>query len=308
MPKVPGPDKYDYLKSTEENYCSPNAPFIGKYGSIRQNLDYNYHKHYSVERQEMHDLLIDQFLKTIVRDRGGVSTCEAPLEPWLVFTAGCMGAGKGHTMSWLSEQDLFPLDAFVKVDPDSLRELLPETDEYIKRNPMSAGFLTQKEVGYIAEVLTMDGLKLGKNVLIDGSLRDAEWYRFYITSLRQQFPTLKIAILYVTASVETILKRAHKRALKTGRVVPEEIILETISMLPSSLEKLTPLVDYVAAFENEDTPRFVYSYEGGIKYEPPSSATSMKNGGSEGNDVGMGGGIPMIGRPRLVQPGSCPVL
>jgi hypothetical protein len=60
--------------------------------------------------------------------------------------------GKGHTMAWLNSRGLFPSEAFVKVDPDALRELLPETKEYIKRNPATAGYLTQKEVGYIAEV------------------------------------------------------------------------------------------------------------------------------------------------------------
>jgi Zeta toxin len=63
-----------------------------------------------------------------------------------------MGAGKGYTIQWLYDKGLFPLKAFVKVDPDSLRELLPETREYIARNPHMAGNLTQKEVGYIAEV------------------------------------------------------------------------------------------------------------------------------------------------------------
>jgi len=42
---------------------------------------------------------------------------------WLVFTAGCMGAGKGHTLQHLQREGLFPLNAFVRVDPDVLREV-----------------------------------------------------------------------------------------------------------------------------------------------------------------------------------------
>ena len=63
-----------------------------------------------------------------------------------------MGAGKGHTMQWLYKNDLFPLDAFVNVDPDAIRYLLPETTHYNKRDDNTAGYLTQKEVGYISEV------------------------------------------------------------------------------------------------------------------------------------------------------------
>jgi hypothetical protein len=35
----------------------------------------------------------------------------------------CMGAGKGHTLQHLQREGLFPLNAFVRVDPDVLREV-----------------------------------------------------------------------------------------------------------------------------------------------------------------------------------------
>ena len=64
-----------------------------------------------------------------------------------------MGAGKGHTINWLNKSGIFPLDAFVNVDPDNIRDLLPETEGYNKRDPSTMGFLTQKEVGYLTEVI-----------------------------------------------------------------------------------------------------------------------------------------------------------
>lgn len=146
------PSDYNYDLSSESNYCCTDAPFVGKYKHIRSQLDYSYHKRYSVERQLLHDTLIDRFLKTKVHDRKSNLECEVPLENWIVFTAGPMGAGKGHTMQWLYKNDLFPLDAFVNVDPDALRILLPETAHYNKINDNTAGYLTQKEVGYISEV------------------------------------------------------------------------------------------------------------------------------------------------------------
>ena len=120
--------------------------------------------------------------------------CEQLEVNWLVFTAGTMGAGKGYVLQWLNDQSLFPLDSFVLVDPDRLREQLPETCEYVRRDPQTAGYYTQKEVGYISEVLTLHGLKSGKNVLVDGSLRDADWYVLYTNT-----------ILYYTILLYTIL-------------------------------------------------------------------------------------------------------
>ncbi len=46
--------------------------------------------------------------------------------PWLVFTAGTMGVGKGHVLLHLSRNKAasFPLDRFVRVDPDEFRYLI----------------------------------------------------------------------------------------------------------------------------------------------------------------------------------------
>ena len=112
--------------------------------------------------------------------------------------------------------------------------------------------MTQKEAGYIAEVLSMHALRKGKNVLIDGSLRQAEWYREYITTLHNRFPKLRFAIIHVTAKATTVFDRVKRRTKVTGRVVPRELLLETMRQIPSSLRTLAPYVDYVATFANED--------------------------------------------------------
>lgn len=46
-------------------------------------------------------------------------------------------------------------------------------------------------------------------MLVDGSLRDADWYEGYFESLRRSFKNLKIAILHITAPREAIFERAR---------------------------------------------------------------------------------------------------
>jgi hypothetical protein len=145
-------DNYDFNKSSEDNYQSDTPKFYGKYKYERSIMDYTYHKHYSKERQQLQDRIMERFHETKVFDTDNPSIfCSSPLENWIVFTAGPMGAGKGHTVSWLNSSGLFPLEAFVNVDPDAIRLLLPETNEYNNRDAMTCGHLTQKEVGYISE-------------------------------------------------------------------------------------------------------------------------------------------------------------
>lgn len=243
-------NKFDYSVSTMDNFADSKARFVGKYGNLRSHLDYSYHKLISEERQILHDSIIDQFQSTIIYD--GEYMCEKPTVNWIVFTAGPMGSGKTYTLSWLSENKYFPLEAFVRVDPDILRDMLPETSEYFRRNPNTAGALTQREVGYISEVMTLDALMNGKNVIVDGSLRHVDWYASYIDSLRKRFPILKIAIMEVSAPAKTTLSRALKRAEISGRVVPVHVLEESIRQVPLAVAQLKPLADYTCTLRNDD--------------------------------------------------------
>ncbi len=98
--------------------------------------------------------------------------------------------------------------AFVKVDPDEIRRQLPEFMLYASLCPEDAGERTNKECGYISEIITLAGLESGKNVLVDGSLRDSEWYKLYFKMLREKYSHLKIAILHVVAPREAVFQRA----------------------------------------------------------------------------------------------------
>jgi hypothetical protein len=66
---------------------------------------------------------VRHFLNTIVRDASTNLYCERPVHPWVVFTAGAMGAGKSRAMHWLHARGLFPLPSFVQVTKKNLAEL-----------------------------------------------------------------------------------------------------------------------------------------------------------------------------------------
>jgi hypothetical protein len=84
--------RYDWSKSTEENYKAETS-FCGKYGNVREHLDHTYHSTYTKSRQLLQDSIIDTLLhNTRIVDKAGMS-CATPTQPWIVFTAGAMGAG-----------------------------------------------------------------------------------------------------------------------------------------------------------------------------------------------------------------------
>jgi hypothetical protein len=151
----------------------------------------------------------------------------------------------------LNHSGFFPLHSFVSVDPDYIRHtFLPEFDWYVQQCPELAGERTRKETGMIAEILAQAALQKGQNVLVDGTLRDAEWYRQYFQDLRVQHPNIKIAILHIVAPRETVFERAEVCAICIICVVSkhqQRIRAHTCAFLPHSFfcfVRLEPSQDY----------------------------------------------------------------
>lgn len=87
------PSRFDCNLSTEDYHRSNQERLYGRYASIRGQLDYDYHAHYSRSRQMFQDSIIDSMLEnTWIEDKYG-QNCSQPTRPWIVFTAGVMGAG-----------------------------------------------------------------------------------------------------------------------------------------------------------------------------------------------------------------------
>jgi hypothetical protein len=80
----PDPE-YNLDASTAEFYSRPlDNGFVGRNGSIRKLLDYQYHNNYTNERQEFQDALIERNVMT-----GGGSSSD---KPWYVLSSGPMAS------------------------------------------------------------------------------------------------------------------------------------------------------------------------------------------------------------------------
>ena len=145
------PHDYDYSKSTNDNYgvpfCGNGAlEFYGKYANIRSKLDYGYHPNYTRDRQAWQDVAVDSV----------VSRTTPNANPWIVYTCGPMGAGKGYVLSWMSANGYFPLEDIVHIDPDHFKKIMPEWNEYTLRasapGGQPAGNMCHRESGFLQEI------------------------------------------------------------------------------------------------------------------------------------------------------------
>ncbi len=242
------PGEYDWSRSTRDNFQIPpdatNVGFTPPYASIRKALDEEYHGRYTRERQSLQDLLVDHM----------VSVCGPPQRrPWLVFTAGAMGAGKSRTMTWLSDQGIFPLSQVVQIDPDLFKTALPEWPGYVRREALMAGYHTRQESGMLCEIAQEVAMRDSRHIWVDGSLRDGAWYASVFQRIQKEHPHYRIAIFHVTAEDSVVFDRALRRAQATGRHVPRDEIEDSLRRVPVAVELLSPHARFVATIDNTES-------------------------------------------------------
>jgi hypothetical protein len=246
-------DSYNYSNSTQANHAASGtaaegAHHRGPFAAIRSTLDVAYHGVYSPERQHLQDQLV----------AGMLASAPAQSKPWLIYTAGPMGAGKSHVVQWMFTHGLFLVDRLVHCDPDLLRSALPEWPGYVAHDPLTAGALTHREAGLLVELATEAALRANAHCWVDGSLRDGEWYRGAISDIRRRYPHYSIAILEVCAESEAIFERVARRAQATGRDVPREEVLDSIGRVPRSVAALCDLCDFSVKIDNsQSAPRLL---------------------------------------------------
>lgn len=242
-------DSADGTSSVKEYDVSLHGPVFGEFADIRKTLDYTYHTNYTPERQAWQDHVVRRIAQS----------ARPQYRPWVVFTCGAMGSGKGHTMSWLSRHDVLPLEHIVYIDSDHVKCLMPEWKGYTEFNSETAGTMCHKESGYVTEIAQEVAMLGSQHVWIDGSLGDHHWYTHVFRTIRQRFPKYRIALLFVHCSREQIFERAARRARSTGRVVPTEVLEESIELTRKAFHILSRKADFSARIDNRSDIPWVES-------------------------------------------------
>lgn len=235
----------DLGRSTQENYTGAGEQNVGPYKAIRETRDRDYHGTYTAARQMWQDGVI-----------GAVCQRTTPQpKPWLVFTCGAMGSGKGYALGWMSSEGFFPLERIVHIDPDHFKAVMPEWDDYVAHGlkigrPEHPGNMCHRESCYLQEIATEVALQKEQNVWVDGSLRDTKWFSQVFDDIRTRFTSYRIAILVVEVPPGLVRERARKRAEATGRAIPEKLLEQSLDAVEKSLTVLGPKADLVARIDN----------------------------------------------------------
>ena len=196
-------------------------------------IDRRYHGYYSTSRNDWHLQLINKHLLH--------ARSEPPYRA--IFLAGTMGVGKGHVLRQWKANGTLSLPNYVWNDSDYFKTLIPETATLEELAPELAATLVHRESSYISELLLWETLARGASTIVEGTLKDAEWYASFFARIRTAYPHYSIEILHVDAPWDVICERVERRAKVTGRHVPLSVIRDAYDRVPVAVERLQPLVD-----------------------------------------------------------------
>lgn len=187
----------------------------------RDRLDPYYHDQYISRRQRIQNDIIRGILAKLkvsnfISDNSFTQA---------LIVAGPIGAGKSTIVQRLQSE---AANTFLVIDIDEIRSMLPESRRYQESCPHLYANLTQKEAGTIVELLIHIALSFHLSIIVDSSLRDREWHAKFYFQLLQKHIGLKISLIHVTASKESIYRRVHWRnSYGTPRRIVSDDAIET---------------------------------------------------------------------------------
>jgi len=113
----------------------------------------------------------DRILRESVIPESGLDQLNSHEKPRAVVLAGQPGAGKGTLIRALRQE--FSRDILV-VDPDELRDNLPGVRQLREADPIGWPGRTNKDAFRLSNGLRDEGIKRQVNLVIDGSMSDAD--------------------------------------------------------------------------------------------------------------------------------------
>ncbi|SCZ98995.1 BZ3500_MvSof-1268-A1-R1_Chr7-1g09345 [Microbotryum saponariae] len=238
-------------RSTAELYARPTASSSladsdthhGMYAAQRKGLDWKYHRIPTKERQFLQDSIVSSVLARAHRDcerrqSDGPEESDHSKKPLALFTAGGMGAGKGHTLREMLKDGTIRLPRdFVWVDPDALARELPEREQYLRADAKTASKKLHPEAALLQEILSEVARSKRRSLVVDGSLSDCAWF----SKLMKRYGAdgYDCEIVFVTAPEEKMLERAQRRAKITGRITNPDALKHSREKSPHCVTHLS---------------------------------------------------------------------
>jgi predicted ABC-type ATPase len=131
---------------------------------------------------------------------------------------------------------------YVKVDPDEVKDRLPEFALAVANSDKLAAARAHEESSTaIAEKIKDRAIEGGYNVMLDGTGKNGKKYLAMVQRLKERGYEVRVIMPHI--SVAEGVMAAEKRAHRSGRFVPLDFIRQAYEVIPHNFEQVARLAD-----------------------------------------------------------------
>lgn len=196
---------------------------------------------YKPERAALHTKILEARLNKVAPPPEGK-------RPVAVLLMGIPASGK----SGIRKSLIGDGEDFVVVDPDEIKEDLPEYQKAIDQRARNASSIVHEESSSIASRLKRETVKSGRSIVIDGTGRAVESYEESLRHLKKN--GYDVHLLMAHCDTETAVKRAEERGKATGRWLDPSFIRGLNPTVPRNFRRLARQVDNFALYDTNGFP------------------------------------------------------
>lgn len=159
------------------------------------------------ERAKLHDDIVKKYLDDMEDGSD------------FVMTGGGSASGKSTMIE--GRPELFPKSGLI--DSDDIKKFLPEYNDLLYADDWRAAAFAHEEASYLSKRIISEALAREKTMLYD-SLGDSGIVKLSKKIDEARAAGHRVVANYASNDLDLALKLSHRRGLKTGRFVPEEVI------------------------------------------------------------------------------------
>jgi predicted ABC-type ATPase len=230
-------------KQTRDKYAKVEK-VTGKDGKTHEKVTY------TKGRQSLHADIVNKFL-------AGKKPADEGQQKVAVVMMGGPASGKTSLVRGILGERF---DDFVNVNPDDVKEDIPEYNDAVSQDARDAAYMAHEESSDIAGVVKQEAEEGGYNIIVDGTGKDASKHIGTIKDLQSK--GYRIMLLMPDVGMQEAVNRVEDRATKTGRYVPEDIVRMAHAKIPGNFEKIARESDEFALYNSRGRPPEVM-WEGG---------------------------------------------
>lgn len=203
---------------------------------------------FTAERQALHEELVRDAL------RGKV----AKEEPTFYVLGGGPAAGKTTLIrSGLVPELKDASERGVLIANDDLKPFFPEYAKMSVTDAERAAPFVHEEAAYVTRLIRDGAMDARYDVVLDGT-GDSSLKAITAKIEQARGAGYKVDGYYVTVPTDVAQQRALRRAIDTGRHMPETVLRETHEAVSRLWEDVVPLFDRASLYDTEGEVRLIY--------------------------------------------------